>query len=102
ASGRAPAWSRWPSSAPARQSSPVLNWANESKQVRGLVQAAAHVDAEAKLPKFCGRTLVMRAAEEPAAVNMAAPAFGRKAVLYATCFSNYNNPEIGMAARRVL
>ena len=58
--------------------------------------------AEAKLPKFCGRTLVMRAAEEPVTVNPAAPAYGRKAVLYATCFSNYNNPEIGMAARRVL
>ncbi|HNB28784.1 MAG TPA: heterodisulfide reductase-related iron-sulfur binding cluster, partial [Alphaproteobacteria bacterium] len=30
------------------------------------------------------------------------PAYGRKAVLYATCFSNYNNPEIGVAARKVL
>src|SRR6185503_8731386 len=80
----------------------VLNWANETKPVRALMQAAAHVDAEAKLPKFCGRTLVMRAAEEPAAVNRAAPAFGRKAVLYATCFINYNNPDIGEAARAVL
>jgi glycerol-3-phosphate dehydrogenase subunit C len=66
------------------------------------MQATAHVDAEAKLPKFCGRTLVMRAQEEPLAVNRAAPAYGRKAVLYATCFSNYNNPDIGMAARKVL
>jgi glycerol-3-phosphate dehydrogenase subunit C len=81
---------------------PVLNWANEAKPVRALMQATAHVDAEAKLPKFCGRTLVMRAAEEPMTVNTAAPAYGRKAVLYATCFSNYNNPEIGMAARKVL
>jgi glycerol-3-phosphate dehydrogenase subunit C len=81
---------------------PVINWVNESKPVRALMQATAHVDAEAKLPKFCGRTLVMRAAEEPVTVNQAAPAYGRKAVLYATCFSNYNNPEIGVAARRVL
>jgi glycerol-3-phosphate dehydrogenase subunit C len=81
---------------------PVINWVNEAKPVRALMQAAAHVDAEAKLPKFCGRTLVMRAAEEPLKVNEAAPAYGRKAVLYATCFSNYNNPEIGVAARKVL
>ena len=31
---------------------PVLNWANETKPVRALMQATAHVDAEAKLPKF--------------------------------------------------
>ena len=81
---------------------PVINWVNEAKPARALMQAAAHIDAEAKLPKFCGRTLVMRAAEEPLTVNSAAPAHGRKAVLYATCFSNYNNPDIGMAARKVL
>jgi glycerol-3-phosphate dehydrogenase subunit C len=67
-----------------------------------VLEKTAHIDAEAKLPKFCGRTLVMRAAEEPLQVNQAAPAHGRKAVLYATCFSNYNNPEIGLAARKVL
>jgi glycerol-3-phosphate dehydrogenase subunit C len=82
---------------------PVVNWANETKPVRALMQATAHIDADAKLPKFCGRTLVMRAAEEPLTLNERAPAYGkRKAVLYATCFSNYNNPEIGVAARKVL
>jgi glycerol-3-phosphate dehydrogenase subunit C len=81
---------------------PVVNWVNEAKPLRVMIEKTAHVDAEAKLPKFCGRTLVMRAAEEPLKVNEAAPAYGRKAVLYATCFSNYNNPEIGMAARKVL
>src|SRR3546814_13248717 len=30
------------------------------------------------------------------------PGFGRKALLYATCFANYNSPSIGIAARRVL
>jgi glycerol-3-phosphate dehydrogenase subunit C len=28
-------------------------------------------------------------------VNRDAPAHGRKAVLYATCFGNYNNPHVG-------
>src|SRR5215813_12076824 len=44
----------------------------------------------------------MQAHEHPLEINTAAPAFGRKAVLYATCFSNYNKPEIGLAARKVL
>jgi glycerol-3-phosphate dehydrogenase subunit C len=81
---------------------PLVNWVNGQKPVRALMEKAAHVDAEAKLPKFCGRTLVMQAEEQPLEINTAAPAFGRKAVLYATCFSNYNNPEIGLAARKVL
>ena len=81
---------------------PVINRANDSKPFRVALEKTAHIDAEAKLPKFHGRTLVMRAAEEPVQVNQAAPAYGRRAVLYATCFSNYNNPEIGLAARKVL
>ena len=81
---------------------PVINRANEAKPIRVVMEKTAGIDAEAKLPKFCGRTLVMRAAEEPVTVNTTAPAYGRKAVLYATCFSNYNNPDIGMAARKVL
>ncbi len=35
-------------------------------------------------------------------INQSAPAFGRKAVLYATCFVNYNDPDVGLAARAVL
>src|SRR5262249_49109849 len=35
-------------------------------------------------------------------VNWTAPAHGRKAILYATCFVNYNNPSIGEATRAVL
>jgi glycerol-3-phosphate dehydrogenase subunit C len=44
----------------------------------------------------------MRAKQSSPDVNAAAPAFGRKAVLYATCFVNYNNPQIGAATRAVL
>ncbi len=59
--------------------------------------------AEAYLPKFHGRTLVMRAdGAEAGGQHARRPPIGRKAVLYATCFANYNNPEIGIAARAVL
>lgn len=44
----------------------------------------------------------MRAKRSAPSVEAAAPAVGRKAVLYATCFVNYNNPGFGGAARAVL
>jgi glycerol-3-phosphate dehydrogenase subunit C len=81
---------------------PLANAAAKNSLARAVLEKVAKVDREAFLPKFHGRTLVLRAAEEKPEVNTQAPAFGRKAVLYATCFANYNNPEIGTATRAVL
>jgi len=81
---------------------PVVNFANNNGLARAAMEATIGVDREATLPKFHGRTFVLRAMEEKPEVNVRAPAYGRKAVLYATCFVNYNNPGIGMAARAVL
>jgi glycerol-3-phosphate dehydrogenase subunit C len=66
------------------------------------MEKIAGIDRAAALPKFHGRTFAMRAKSEVPQVDRSAPAFGRKAVLYATCFVNYHNPEIGTAARAVL
>jgi glycerol-3-phosphate dehydrogenase subunit C len=83
---------------------PIANWASSTSNgiVRPLLEKAAGIDHQAVLPKFHGKTLALRAMEETPEVNREAPAFGRKAVLYATCFANYNNPSIGTAARSVL
>ncbi len=83
---------------------PLANWANREGNglTRPVLQAVAGVHKDAALPQFHGRTMVAAAARDPAAANRDAPAHGRKAVLYATCFGNYNNPEIGLAARAVL
>jgi len=82
----------------------LANWASDTGNglTRPLMERVAKVDRHAALPKFHGKTFVKRAADAPPAVNAAAPAQGRKAVLYATCFVNFNNPGIGEAARRVL
>ena len=82
----------------------LANWATDTKNgvTRGAMQAVAGVDREAALPKFSGKSFSARAKANPPLVNTAAPAHGRKAVLYATCYGNYNNPEIGEAARAVL
>jgi len=52
--------------------------------------------------QFNGKTLTARATAAPILASTTAPTKNRKAVLYATCFGNYNSPEIGDAARAVL
>ena len=81
---------------------PLANWATDrgNRLTRRLMEAAAGIHRDAELPKFHRPTLMDRPAPVP--VNRDAPAFGRKAVIYATCFGNYNGPDIGVAARAVL
>jgi glycerol-3-phosphate dehydrogenase subunit C len=83
---------------------PLANWASDRRNrlTRPLLVAAAGVHREADLPRFHSPSFVARARARPPEVNREAPGFGRKAVLYATCFVNYNNPGIGAAARAVL
>src|SRR5258706_2755959 len=83
---------------------PLANWATRTGNgvTRPLMEKVAGIHRDAGLPKFHGKTFAMRAKQAPPTVNREAPGFGRKAVLYATCFVNYNNPAIGMAARAVL
>jgi glycerol-3-phosphate dehydrogenase subunit C len=83
---------------------PVANWASDTgnRLTRPVLEKATGIDRRAELPKYHGRTFAMRARDRAPAVNAKAPAYGRKAVLYATCFVNYNNPQIGEATRAVL
>ncbi len=82
---------------------PLANWASATgnRLTRPLLEKAAGIHREAALPKFHGKTWLARAKEAPP-LNREAPAFGRKAVLYATCYVNYNDPGIGTAVRAVL
>lgn len=82
---------------------PIANWATRcnNKLTRPVMEAMAGIDRQAELPKYHGKTFTARAEQKPE-VNRLAPAFGRKAVIYATCFANYNNPDIGVSARKVL
>ena len=81
----------------------LANWATaeDNTGMRKMLGGLAGIHPEAALPKYHSRTLMDRAAAAPA-VNTAAPGHGRKAVIYATCFANYNEPEMGTAARAVL
>ncbi len=82
----------------------LANWATDTKNrlTRGAMEAVAGIDRNAALPKYHRRTLDEQVKAAPLDLNTAAPAYGRKAAIYATCYSNYNDPAIGLALRRVL
>jgi glycerol-3-phosphate dehydrogenase subunit C len=88
----------------ARFLAPLANWVTgRSHQfVRGMLEKVAGFDKNAALPKYQSKSFEKLSADAPPAINDEAPAAGRKAVIYATCFANYNDPDIGLAARAVL
>lgn len=83
---------------------PLANWATNSsnKTMRGLLEKTAGLHHEAHLPKYQAKSFEKRTQGKPPVVDRDAPGFGRKAVLFATCFTNYNDPDVGLAARAVL
>jgi glycerol-3-phosphate dehydrogenase subunit C len=80
---------------------PVANWASRrgNALTRPFLQKHAGLHYDAELPKYSYRGFAYRPVP---AVNESAPAFGRKAVLYSTCYVSYNDPGIGVATRAVL
>merc|ERR1712054_242391 len=84
--------------------SPLANWASDTSNslARGALEMTTKVHREAALPKFHKNSFVNLTEKHKPDVNEDAPAFGRKAVIYATCFVNYNNPDIGNSALSVL
>jgi glycerol-3-phosphate dehydrogenase subunit C len=88
----------------ARPVAGIANWATDrkNKTVRTLINTLGDIHPDAELPKFHLRTLKQRAGGKRD-INRDAPAYGkRKLAVYATCFANYNKPEIGEAALDVL
>jgi glycerol-3-phosphate dehydrogenase subunit C len=83
---------------------PLANWAarTDNRLTRPAMEKAVGIHRAAALPKFHGRSFAARARKQAPELNAKAPAHGRKAVIYATCYGNYNNPEMGVAARAVL
>jgi glycerol-3-phosphate dehydrogenase subunit C len=83
---------------------PLMNWASDRGNTftRPILESVAGIDRDAALPDFESPTFVADAQKHAPQRDMTAPAMGRKAVLYATCFVNYNNTSIGRAAQAVL
>ncbi|HEY3797850.1 MAG TPA: heterodisulfide reductase-related iron-sulfur binding cluster [Caulobacteraceae bacterium] len=82
----------------------LANWASAkgNNLTRPAMEATLGIDRNARLPKYHSKTAMDRARNAPAP-DPAGPAFGkRKAVVYATCFAEYNQPSTAEAALAVL
>lgn len=82
----------------------IANWATRcgNKLTRPLLEHTVGFHRDAALPKYSGKSFEKQARQNPPEINREAPAFGRKAVIYATCFTNFNAPQTGLLARAVL
>jgi glycerol-3-phosphate dehydrogenase subunit C len=74
----------------------------ENGPVRGVMQAMLGIDKRAHLPAFADAPLTKKTAHRIPAPNPDAPGFGKKVVLYATCYGNFNDQTPGEAAMKVL
>ena len=92
----------------AEKVSGLANWGSAKGNVvtRPVMSATLGIDKNVELPKFTGETFMKRAEKsakngelEP---NKEGSAQDRKALIYATCSVNYNNPGVGEAALKVL
>jgi glycerol-3-phosphate dehydrogenase subunit C len=81
---------------------PLANWASAKANglTRPVMEATLGIDRTALLPKYHSR----KATDLPVpAPDPTGPAFGkRRAVIYATCFADYNHPATAAAATAVL
>lgn len=82
----------------------AANWATrrDNKTMRALEENVLGLDRDAALPTYATKSLETLAKENPPARDEGGPAKARKAVLYATCYGDYNDTSIGMAALAVL
>ncbi len=82
----------------------LANWASKRSNTltRLLMETTHGVHRDAVLPAFASQTCQSRAQKEFATINHTAPASGRKAVIYASCFGEYNDPAIVLDTRAVL
>jgi len=88
----------------ARPVAGFANWLGDvgNKPARAAMEKVAGIDREAILPRFHRRTAEDRL-RTPPAPDPSGPAYGkRKVALYATCFADYNTPEVAVAAAAVL
>jgi glycerol-3-phosphate dehydrogenase subunit C len=83
---------------------PLANWASDrrNRPARKLLEAVAGVDPDADLPRYVSKTAMQRLKTPPPPAADGLALGQRKAVIYATCFANYNEPDTAIAAALVL
>jgi len=79
--------------------SPLANWANESKLHRQFMQFLLGIHKDKKLPPFAAKTLAAQFAARRVPSHAEAAA---KVAFFSTCYVNYNQPEIGLDTLEVM
>ena len=83
--------------------SDFANFATKDGSIaRGVMQATLGIDKNAFLPEFAEVPLTKKVAGGLPSPNPDAPAFGRKVVLYASCYGEFNDQTPGDAAIKLL
>ncbi len=82
----------------------IVNWLLNVKNTffRVLLQFFIGIDKRVVLPKYNSETFENYSKNNLEEINSLAPAYGRKAVIYSTCFVNFNRKQTGVAAMKVL
>ncbi len=84
--------------------SKIINWLLnvKNKFFRKILELVTGIDKRAILPKYNDETFESYSKKNKDDINKLAPAFGRNAIIYSTCFVNFNKKETGIAALKVL
>jgi len=82
----------------------IINWASnvKNKFLRILIQLLTGIDKRVVLPRFNSETFEQYFKKNIEKINTSAPGYGRKVVIYSTCFINFNKKNTGIAAIKVL
>jgi glycerol-3-phosphate dehydrogenase subunit C len=82
----------------------IINWFSNIKNIffRKLLEIITGIDKRAILPKYNDETFSNYVKNNNEEEDKSAPAFGRKVVIYSTCFVNFNKKSTGIAAMKVL
>ena len=79
---------------------PVSNWANGLPFVRGMMESRLGIDRRRRLPPFASQTFEQWFRARGGSPDSAAR--NGRAVLFPDTFTNYNHPELGRAAVKVI
>ena len=84
--------------------SKIINWFTniKNKFFRKILEFITGIDKRAILPKYNSETFENYSKKNKDKINKLAPGFGRKVVIYSTCFVNFNKKDTGVAALKVL
>ncbi len=82
----------------------IVNWFIniKNKYFRKILETITGIDKRAILPKYNDETFENYSKKNKDEINKLAPGFGRKIILYSTCFVNFNKKDTGVAALKVL